>query len=281
MNEIKVESLVTKSATQEALERFRSNPLLYWSILLGVIGLFFPALAWLLETPTVHGQDLEKLREDVVKIQKNYQEIQKTIDKVMTGTNEDGVITYWHLTDYERQLFEKLATGRRNPVAEFFRFIIFLIQGAFFFLLGILAERKFIAPRMSKGKDSTLPKPAQKDAILPVPKDAPGSKDATLPGPKDDLGPKDSTTPGPKDATLPKDEPATKDTTLSGTVSKDEPATKDTTLPGPVSKDEPATKDKMPASKDASTIDTPTSKDVALSVPASKDAIAKDTSEPV
>ena len=119
--------------------KFSSNPMLFFIIIFGIIGLFFPFLDWWLVEDELPKTNLETLANDVKEIRAAYKKVEDIIEKIV-----DRESYRWKLSKFQRELLKKLSKERKNPIAEFFKFILFLIQGGFFFLLGVLIERKLL-----------------------------------------------------------------------------------------------------------------------------------------
>ncbi len=143
-NESKIEITYT---LEEAQKKFRSNPLLYAMILLGIIGLLFPFLGWLMQSQDI--QDLDQLKSDLENVQNAYKRVYGTVEKIVSEESYR-----WKLSDYDRKLLKKLAQEKRNAFVEFFSFLYFLMQGCFFLLLGILLERRIFFPRRMMPKET-------------------------------------------------------------------------------------------------------------------------------
>lgn len=143
----------SKDRLEVASQKFKNNPLVDAMIILGIIGLVFPFLGWLFSTSNVvPTQDLEQIRKDLNSIQTTYQQVDKSIEKILSRNEDTGTIRVYNLTEAERELFRKLSQEQRSPMSVAFSFIFFLIQNSFFVLLGILLERKLIAPRQNLAK---------------------------------------------------------------------------------------------------------------------------------
>ena len=142
-NQAKVEF---SNTLDEAQKKFRSNPLVYAIILLGVVGLLFPFLGWLMQSQEVH--DLDQLKVDLENIQSAYKKVYGTVEKIISEESYR-----WQLSDHDRKLLKKLSQEKRNAFVEFFSFLYFLMQGCFFLLLGILLERKVFFPKRMMPKE--------------------------------------------------------------------------------------------------------------------------------
>ncbi len=150
MSDIKKEPSQKYEKKDNLANKIKNSPLVSIIVILGIVGILFPLLGWMLEVATpIHSQDLEKLREDLVNIQKVSQDIQKAMERIISTAGPAGDIRAWRLNDYERDILKRLSHGQRSHIATIFSLFLFLIQGTFFVLIGILLERKIIAPRQS------------------------------------------------------------------------------------------------------------------------------------
>lgn len=162
-NQAKVEFSYT---LDEAQKKFRSNPLVYATIILGVVGLLFPFLGWLMQSQEVH--DLDQLKTDLESIQSAYKKVYGIVEKTVSEESYR-----WKLSDHDRKLLKKLAQEKRNAFVEFFSFLYFLMQGCFFLLLGILLERKVffpkrMMPKEKKEKNTIIPETRMPEEIKPL-----------------------------------------------------------------------------------------------------------------
>lgn len=146
------EPKLSKDNLNGAGKKFRNNPLIYLTIILGIISLGIPLLGWWFENSnTIKTQDLENLKKDLNEIQKTYSAIDKAIDNVLR--KEDSLsIPVYKFTQDERELFRDLAQEQRSPIRVAFSIFFFLVQGSFFAMLGIWIERKLIAPRQNNSQ---------------------------------------------------------------------------------------------------------------------------------
>jgi len=131
---------VFSNTLEEAQKKFRSNPLLYLTIVLGIVGILFPLLGWLMQTHEIN--DLDQLKINLENVQNSYKQVHAAIEKILKEESYR-----WKLSDYDRKLLKKVAQEKRNAFVEFFSLLYFLMQGCFFLFLGILLERKVFLPR--------------------------------------------------------------------------------------------------------------------------------------
>lgn len=167
---------------EEAHKKLRSNPLVYATIILGIVGILFPLIGWLFYSEETAKSDLETLKGDLQKVQESYKKVYAIVDKVVEDESHR-----WKLLDHERKLLKKLAQERRNLFIEFMSLVYFLMQGGFFFCLGLLLERRFFGPRRSAAfaKKEAPPKPASEVQAPKIAAETPRDKPAidSIPAP--------------------------------------------------------------------------------------------------
>ena len=137
-----------KEGFEKAKQKFQRNPLIYAMILTGIIGVLCPFVGWLFQlwlpqnsVKSGINTDLQLLKEDLEKIRESYKKIQNIVDRVIADPPNQ-----WKLSDNQRKLlgnFSQENQESRSLFLDFFRLLFFLIQGSFFFLLGIWIEKKW------------------------------------------------------------------------------------------------------------------------------------------
>jgi len=125
------------------IEKFMQNPIVYGLIFCGVFGILCPFLVWIMPVGRVQQNDLEVLIQEVEKIQKLYTEAEISLKKILSS----GVVK---LPSDKRMILKTLIQEKRSLFSHVMAFVAFLIQGGFFFLLGLLIERRWLSKHRDK-----------------------------------------------------------------------------------------------------------------------------------
>ena len=131
---------IVKDGLGEAGKRFKNNPLVYAIITLGLFAVVIPIISWFLPSnETIPLSDLETLKNDLENVREAYKRVHTVVEKVVSEESYR-----WHLSNQDREWLEKLSKGKKSVWSDVFKLFYFLLNGTFFFLLGIWIERRWL-----------------------------------------------------------------------------------------------------------------------------------------
>ena len=120
--------------------KFLSNPLLYIMIFCAIFGIIIPFFKAIIPDGNVAIKDLTMLKDEIESIKKTYSDAEDTLKLMLYNVDHQKPIK---LSTDKRETLKLLAYEKQRVFSVFFSFIAFLLQGGFFFALGLLLEHKF------------------------------------------------------------------------------------------------------------------------------------------
>ena len=133
--------------------KFLANPLLYIMIFCAIFGIIIPFFKAIIPDGNVTKNDLVYLKNEVKKIKDTYEHAEESLQYIL-----DNVANRPIRLSYDKlETLKLLAHERRSVFSAFFSFIAFLLQGIFFFALGLLLEHRFNIFRQIMPKKKIVP----------------------------------------------------------------------------------------------------------------------------